>query len=148
MSHLGHYPDSAPEIKTGKSVNMRAPRGQSFIYIIQFATDNIVKVGIGEHPFGRLKALQTGAFSRLYLRHTYGPMNRDAARVIEAACHEVMAERGLCGEWFCVPLQAAVEVVSGQIEDYLDLEKHDCLSDFDPSVGKHFFELSLDEGRI
>lgn len=146
MAASSYYPDSIGKIKTAHTGNERAPRGQSFIYIIQFATDDIVKVGIGEYPMGRLKALQTGAFSRLHLRFLYGPFDREDARTIEASCHTVMTENGMCGEWFGIKLDIAKFVVESQIEDFVELKNSGCVEDFDPEVSKYFFDMAMLHG--
>lgn len=90
-----------------------------------------VKVGISASPERRLAAIQTANPKHLVLLCTFATPNREMAKILESAFHEVMAANRLAGEWFDIPPMRSVKLMCdnfrGAFKHFLgsDPEVHD-----------------------
>lgn len=76
-----------------------------FVYIIGSSRDGPLKVGIASHPPGRLGELQVGNPNRLRLYWVYAcPHGKE----YEPLIHRILAPHRMAGEWFAVPIEAAM----------------------------------------
>jgi hypothetical protein len=95
-----------------------------------------VKVGISSSPEKRLATLQTANPKPLVLLCTFATPNREMAKVLESAFHEVRASDRLAGEWFNIHPMIAVKLmcdnVRGAFRHFLgsDPEVHDIAVEF------------------
>lgn len=71
------------------------------VYVIGFDLDKSPsKVGIAGDPVKRMANLQTAHHQRLVLAGSWATPEREIARELEKAFHDVMSEHRLSGEWF------------------------------------------------
>lgn len=75
--------------------------GVCFVYAIGDGHGH-TKIGIANDVYARLRTLQTGNASRLYLICYVAASHRYEAEKIESWCHAELASDRMCGEWFSV----------------------------------------------
>lgn len=71
------------------------------VYVIGFDLDKAPsKVGIASDPLKRMASLQTAHYQKLVMAGWWNCPDRDMARYLERAFHEVQHRERLSGEWF------------------------------------------------
>lgn len=80
------------------------------VYVIG-AEQGPYKIGIASDAERRMRLLQTGNPERLQIHHT-AEVEVAMAKRVEASAHRLLSAKRLVGEWFAVPLAAAIEAVS------------------------------------
>lgn len=88
------------------TLNTKSPRptpvdGKCFVYAVGDGHGN-AKIGIANDVQARLRTLQTGNASRLYLICYVAASSRYEADRIESWCHNDLRDHRACGEWFRV----------------------------------------------
>lgn len=68
-----------------------------------------VKIGHSQDPQSRVRELQTGSASHLWVAHTWAA-DRDGAIALERALHKAFAWRAMSGEWFNLTAPPAIAV--------------------------------------
>lgn len=88
-----------------------SPTRDRQIYVIG-GTDHgsPVKIGISSDAASRLRQLQTGNPHRLSILHL-SSVQGDIAEKVEAACHKLLMEMRMEGEWFGVDVEKVVETI-------------------------------------
>ena len=104
---------------------------KSYIYIIKNLDSNNLKVGVGSDPLKRLKQLQTGSDSELFLVYTSFLCSN--AFNLENDIHNYFKEFHVRGEWFKV---SEKEVIS-----YLEKQRYVLSSDLDLSFDSKLIEM-------
>ena len=84
-----------------KSERPTANPGRCFVYAVGDGHGH-TKIGIANDIQARIRTLQTGNASRLYLICYVAVSSRDDAERIESLCHEELRDERMCGEWFSV----------------------------------------------
>ncbi len=100
------------------STPMRSPDksgGRSFVYAVGDGQGN-VKIGTANDIKHRMRTLQTGNASRLYLIAYVPLQNRYDAHRLEATAHAAEDVRRMCGEWFALADLDAVQVLAEAAE--------------------------------
>ncbi len=91
-----------------------AALGDTAFYIISAADTDFCKVGISDNPVMRIRQLQTGSPTKLYVAYLFW-MPRHMARRLERLMLDVMAYRSkrMSGEWVSATPRRAAEVAAG-----------------------------------
>lgn len=92
----------------------REPMGDCIdLYIVGHTRDGPLKIGISKDADQRLMALQTGSPwpLKLFVRFCIKPEKA----FIERAVHRALADWQESGEWFSVPIEAAMSAVLYQL---------------------------------
>lgn len=84
---------------------MAALERKQYLYILGASRDGPVKVGIACDPRARRRELQTGHPEKLEVFWIYPcPVGWHYERII----HRILASKRLSGEWYAVPVEAAM----------------------------------------
>lgn len=78
-----------------------------------------VKVGIAESPAVRLTSLQTGSCEDLSLFFSFKLPNRQSAMTVERRFHEHFYDWRIRGEWFGMPPNGAIMLLSFFVAEIL-----------------------------
>lgn len=81
------------------------PDGMKYLYIIECADK--VKVGISRNPANRLRNMGTAVGDRVLRAWLVGPLTEP--RVVEYHVHGGLHKHRIHGEWFAVPMEAAID---------------------------------------
>lgn len=90
--------------------------GKCFVYAVGDGHGN-AKIGIANDVQSRLRSLQTGNASRLYLICYISASCRHSAEKIESWCHHDLREHRACGEWFRVADDVAFQSMFECLDD-------------------------------
>lgn len=82
----------------------------TFIYLISQSDTGPVKIGYSKHPNKRLKQLQTGQSSPLFLKHVEEIDDRKA-RIMEQIIHRENRHTKLTGEWFNLTVEQGISEI-------------------------------------
>ena len=87
---------------------------QGYVYFIECKADpTIIKIGMSEDPFQRLKSVQVGLPFRVRISRLY---RTDAPRILERYFHSRFENRRTYGEWFKIE-QDRLRMVLRNIEE-------------------------------
>lgn len=95
---------------------------ECYVYIIghEHATfGHAVKVGITKSIGGRLASLQTGSCESLRLFFSFKMPNRESAMRVERGFHTHFDDRCIRGEWFGMPPEGALMLLSFFVAEVL-----------------------------
>ena len=97
-----------------------------YVYIIG-AKDGPFKIGVAKDVKKRLKNLQTGSYSRLYIHAVKKCNSREEARSVELSAHISLSTMKMTGEWFSCALTDAIYATDASEEEII-LNEEDAIS--------------------
>jgi hypothetical protein len=97
---------------------------ETFLYVIGVSDPcDYVKIGISNHIHRRIAQLQPGYHSRLVVHYRLCFSSRANALVAESLVHDYLEDDRMCGEWFAVTPEDAVEFIWRCIGDHSIVEE-------------------------